>query len=236
MSCHHGLRINPVAVIAKVIFGGTSAYTIVTTFVAGLRAFIMVAGQGSETLIFACENYVLYLAIVLGIVFVLFVDYFLEWQEYQKKHPDEVLKFDIKYVVAALCTMLVSAIITYLCVFYGAGYIAEETIIQEVGLCFVIAFFASGVITYVVDACIFKRVCDGTMAALKVKSQKAIREALESEAAKKALFNAIADKAKALGLVSDKKIEALAGLVGDKGVDDPNFALYAQMLQNTPEQ
>ncbi len=216
--------------MAKLILGGTSAYAIGSTFITGLQAFIHMAGQASDKMLFACENWQLYLAIVVAIAFVLFVDYFLEWQEYQKNHADskEEFKFDIKYVVAAVCTMLVSAIISYLCVFYGVGYVAPETTINEPGLCFVIAFFVSGIITYVVDACIFKKVCDGTMSALKVKSQKAIREALASEEAKKKILEAVTEKAKTLGLIDEAKVAALAKMVD--GPDDPSFALYVQLL------
>ena len=176
----------------------------------------------------------MYVGLALGIALCLLICYYFKWVEFQKHHPDEKIKFDVRYVVAGSCTLIVSILVSYVVMFYGIAYIAPDTTISEEALAFLAAFLVGGVVTYIMDACIFHPLADGSAAIASNKLQEAIRQAAASEEARKAFVQAVSDKAKALGLMSDEKIDALAGMVSVKGVDDPNFALYVQMLLNTP--
>jgi type III secretory pathway component EscU len=227
----------PTTWVAKLLFKGMSLYAVFSTFASGLNAFLVVIADKGETMIFTAANWILYVGLAVGILFTLVLCYFFEYQEYQKKHPETKVQFGVKYVIAAVCTMLVSAIIAYVITFFGLGYIAPETEITQASIAFIIALAIGGFVTFIVDACIFHPIVDGTAAIAFNKEQEKAREKLASEEAQKAFRDAICDKAKAIGfpLASDMKIEALSILI--KGnIDDPMFALYCQTLAGTPEQ
>jgi len=227
-------RGEPSALVAKLILKGSALYAILSTFANGLRSFLLVLARKGDSMLFTAAAWILYVGLGLGIVLCILLCYYFKWVEFQKHHPDEKVKFDVKYFVAGSCTLIVSILVSYVIMFYGINYIAPDTTITEEALAFLTAFLVGGVTTYIMDACIFHPLADGSAAIASNKLQEAIRQAAASEEARKALFNAVADKAQALGLVDEKKIEALAGMVSVKGVDDPNFALYCQMLLNTP--
>ena len=187
-------------------------------------------------MLFTAENWIMYLGMAFGILFCLALGYYFKFQVYQEKHPDYKVKFEVKYAVAAFCTLIASVIVSYVVVFFGLGYIAPETEITQDSIAFLMALAIGGFTTYIIDACLFHPLVDGTAAIAFNKAQDRIREELASEEARKAFLDAITTKAQSLGLVSEKKIDALKGMVADKGAEDPNFPMYVQMLLNMPEQ
>ena len=232
MSAYHEKQ--PTTWVAKLLFKGMGLYAVFSTFASGLNAFLVVLADKGETMIFTADNWIMYLGLAVGIILCLILGYFFKFQVYQKKHSDVQLKFEVRYAVAAFCTLLVSAIVSYVIQFFGLGYIAPETTITQASIAFLVALAVGGFTAFIIDACLFHPIVDGTAAMAFNKAQEKLREELASKEAQEALMKAITKKANDLGLVSEKKIEALQGMV--KGPEDPNFALYCQMLIATPEQ
>lgn len=230
-----GKEHQPSTWVAKLLFRGTGLYAVLSTFVSGLKTFLIVLADKGETMLFTADTWVIYLGMAFGIIFCLLLGYFFKYQEYCKNHKDVKVKFEARYAVAAFCTLLVSVLVVYVIMFYGLAYIAPETEITQASIAFIASLAIAGFTTYIIDACLFHPIVDGTAAMMFNKTQDAIREAAASEAAQKAVFDAIAAKAQALGLGSEAKIKALAGMLGEKGADNPNFPIFVQMLMNAPE-
>lgn len=229
-------RADPTTVVAKLLFKGIGLYTVGSTFASGLNSFLIVVGQKGNNMIFTAANWILYVGLAFGIILCIALAYFFKYQVYQKKHPETKIQFEVRYVVAAFCTLIASAIVSYVIMFFGLGYVAPDTEITQESVAFLIAFAVGGFATFILDSCLFHPICDGSAAMAFNKAQEKIREELASKEAQEAFAKLITDKANALGLLSPKKIEALKGMVADKGADDPNFPMYVQMLLNMPEQ
>ena len=228
MSVSITLKGEPTSLTAKLMFRGLSLYAVWSTFVSGLESFLMVAADRGETMLFTSPEWIQYFGLALGVLFTIALAYFFKYQEYQKNHPETEVKFEVKYVVAAVCTMLSAAIVAYVIQFFGLGYVAPETEIPEGSLAFIVALAVGGVTTYIIDACIFHAIVDGTAAMVSNKVQKSIREAAASEEAKRKILEAVTEKARTLGLIDEAKVAALNKMVD--GPDDPSFALYVQLL------
>lgn len=226
---------HPTTIVAKLLFRGTGIYAIGSTFMSGLQSFLVVIGQKGESMLFTAANWIMYVGMGLGIVLCLLLGYFFKYQSYQEHHPDKKVKFEVKYAVAAFCTLISAVIVAYVVIFFGLGYIAPETEITQDSIAFLMALAIGGFTAYILDACLFHPIVDGSAAMAFNKTQDKIREELASEEAKKLFISAISKRANDLGLGSDKKIQALIGMVGDKGVDDPNFAMYVNLLKDAPE-
>ena len=213
---------------AKLMFKGLSLYAVWSTFVSGMESLFLVASDRGETMLFTSPEWIQYLGLAIGIIFMIIVAYFFKYQAYMKSHPDKMVKFEVKYVIAAVCTMLTAAIVAYVIQFFGLGYIAPETQIAQGSLAFIIALFVGGAVTFVIDACLFHPIVDCSAAMIFNQTQQKIREAAASEEAKKKIMAAVTEKAKALGLIDEAKVAALAKMVD--GPEDPSFALYVQLL------
>lgn len=228
MSAYAMPRGEPTALVARVLFRSMTLYAIVSTFISGLEALIVIAADRSETMLFTAPEYIQYLGLALGILFMVALAYYFKYVEYQKHHPEAKIQFEVRYVVAAVCTMLVAAIVAYVIQFFGLSYIAPETTIGEGALAFIVALFVGGAVTYIVDAVIFHPIVDGSAAMVFNKAQDKLREELASKEAKEKILAAVTEKARTLGLVDEAKIAALAKMVDDE--NDPSFALYVQLL------
>ncbi len=234
MSSHR--RAEPTTIVARLLFRGMGLYAVGSTFASGLQSFLLVVGQTGENMLFTTANWILYIGLAFGILFCTALAYYFKFQVYQKKHPDQKLRFEVRYAVAAFCTLIASTIVAYVIMFFGLGYVAPETEITQDSVAFLIALAVGGFTTFIIDACLFHPLVDGSAAMAFNKAQDKIREELASKEAKEAFAKLIADKANALGLVSEKKIAILKGMVGEKGSEDPNFPMYVAMLLNMPEQ
>lgn len=234
MSSHK--RAEPTAVVAKLLFKGIGLYTVGSTFASGLNSFLIVVGQKGENMLFTTANWILYIGLAFGIILCILLAYYFKYQVYQQKHPDKKLQFEVRYVVAAFCTLIAATIVAYVIMFFGLGYVAPETEITQDSVAFLIAFAVGGFTTFILDACLFHPLVDGSAAMAFNKAQEKIREELASKEAQEAFSKLIVERANALGLNSDKKIEMLKGMVGEKGIDDPNFPALVAMLINAPEQ
>ena len=193
-------------------------------------------------MIFEAENWILYIGLAVGILFCIALCYFFKYQEYKKNHPQKEIKFEVRYVVAAVCTLMVASIIAYVITFYGLGYVAPETKIAEGAIAFIIALALGGFTTFIVDACVFHPIVDGTAAMAFNKAQEKVRqdamraaEELKTKEAQEAILNAIRDKVKALAPgLSEKKIDTVVNMM--KGEDDPNLPLYILAANQFPDQ
>ena len=167
-------RADPTTVVAKLLFKGIGLYTVGSTFASGLNSFLIVVGQKGNTMIFTAANWILYIGLAFGILLCIFLAYFFKYQEYQKKHPDVKIQFEVRYAVAAFCTLIASAIVAYVIMFFGIGYVAPETEITQDSVAFLIAFAVGGFATFILDSCIFHPIVNGSAAMAFNKAQERV--------------------------------------------------------------
>lgn len=206
----------PAMTVAKVMFAMFSAYTIASTFVSGVNAFIAVATMKVNIVIFDTEipTFVLWIGIVIGVLTISLVGYWFKYQDYMMKNEVNV-KFDVKYLVSAALTIAVSVMIAAVCVFYGTAYVLEDRVITEAPLATLIAFLFGGVTAWLVDACIFHPLADGTAARAYNKAQELARSMLLSKEAMEAAFQAVASECAAAGITDDAVVSKIAEQVKD---------------------
>ncbi len=195
----------------------------------------IIMGTGYEKMVFAdtIETWVLWVGIAIGVVALTAIGYWFKYQDYQMKNPEESIKFEVRYIVAAVLTVAVSVLLSYVIVFYGLGYFID-TPIAEIELAIAVSAIVGAVVAYLVDAAFFHPLADGIAAQAYVKSQALVREQLATEEAQKAIAEAIVTKAKQFGVTTDAQLNFIKENV--KSVDDPNFIWVVNYIMNNPPQ
>ena len=237
MSEHQLKHAMPSLIVARILFVMFSAYTISTTFISGWQAFTAVLTKKVNIVIFDTEipTFVLWLGIVIGVLTISMVGYWFKYQDYMMK-KEVIVKFDIKYLVSAALTIVLSILIAAVCVFYGTAYVLEDRVIAEAPLAALIAFLFGGVTAWLVDACIFHPLADGTIARAYNKAQAAARAAIVSKEAMEAMFQAVADECKAAGITDDAIIGKIAGKVNDLDKDKDLLKALIEAYAPKPEE
>lgn len=210
---------NPSWGVAKLIFTVYTASIMLTTFTSGLHAFLEVATTQVNTMIFgeSISDIILWIGLVIGVFAIAGIGYWFKYQDYMMKN-DVSVKFDIRYIISAVLTIAVATFFAYICVFYGTNYVFADKIIEEAPLALLIAFVVGGVSSWLVDACLFHPLADGTAAAAYNKAQKVARELLASKEAQEALFQAVRAKCAAGGVTDEQSIEKILSMIS--GPDD----------------
>lgn len=182
----------------------------------------IIMGRGHDKMIFAdtIETWILWVGIAIGVIALTAIGYWFKYQDYQMKNPDEQIKFETRYIVAAVLTVAVSALLSYVIVFYGLDYVIDETI-TEWKLAIVLAGIVGAICAYLADAFFFHPLADGIAAQAYVKSQALVREQLATEEAQKAITEAVVAKARDFGVISDAGLAFVRKHA--KSVDDPDF-------------
>ena len=214
---------NPSWGVAKIIFTAYMASMMLTTFLSGFRVFWEVTTTKVNTMIFgeSISEIILWIGLVVGVLAIAGVGYWFKYQDYMMKNNVSV-KFDIKYIVSALLTIVVATFFAYICVFFGTEYVFADKIITDEPFAFLIAFVMGAVSSWLVDACLFHPLADGTAAAAYNKAQKIAREMLASKEAQEALFQAVRDKCTAGGVTDEASIEKILSMIS--GPDDEKLA------------
>lgn len=182
----------------------------------------LIMGRGYDKMVFAdtIEAWMLWVGIAIGVIALTAIGYWFKYQDYQMKNPDESIKFEVRYIVAAALTVAVSVLLSYVIVFYGLGYFID-TPIAEIELAIAVSAIVGAVVAYLVDAAFFHPLADGIAAQAYVKSQALVREQLATEEAQKAITEAVVAKAKEFGVISDAGLAFVKKHA--KSVDDPDF-------------
>lgn len=214
---------NPSWGVAKIIFTAYAGSMMLTTFISGFRVFWEVATTKVNTMIFdeSISEIILWVGLVVGVLAIAGVGYWFKYQDYMMKN-DVSVKFDVRYIVSALLTIVVATFFAYICVFYGTEYVLADKVITDEPFAFLVAFVMGAICSWLVDACLFHPLADGTAAAAYNKAQKVAREVLASKEAQEALFQAIRDKCASAGVLSEDSIEKIIAKV--TGPDDPDLA------------
>lgn len=210
---------NPSWGVAKIIFTAYALSMMLSTFASGLSVFLKVATTQVNTMIFgeSVSDVILWIGLVLGVIAIAGVGYWFKYQDYMMKN-DVSVKFDVRYIVSALLTIAVATFFAYICVFFGTNYILADKVIEEAPLAFLIAFITGAISSWLVDACLFHPLADGTVAAAYNKAQKVARELLASKEAQEALFQAVRAKCTAGGVTDEASIEKILSMIS--GPDD----------------
>lgn len=214
---------NPSWGVAKLIFTAYAASMMLTTFVSGFHVFWEVATTKVNTMIFGDEisEFVLWIGLLIGVFAIAGIGYWFKYQDYMMKN-DVSVKFDVRYIVSAVLTIAVATFFAYICVFFGTNYIFADKVIEEVPLALLIAFVIGGLSSWLVDACIFHPLADGTAAAAYNKAQKVARELLASKEAQEALFQAVRAKCAAGGVSDPESVEKIISMIS--GPEDDKLA------------
>lgn len=220
---------NPSWGLAKLIFTTYTALMMGSTFLSGIRVYWSVATTKVNTMIFdeSISTVILWVGIVLGILAISLIGYWFKYQDYMMKN-DVSIKFDVRYIVSAVFTIAVSTFFAYICVFYGSNYILENKVIADAPLAFLITFVTGAVCAWLVDACLFHPLADGTAAAAYNKAQKVARELLASKEAQELLFQAVKSKCIAGGVRDEESIEKIISMVS--GPEDKNLADFIRFF------
>lgn len=222
--------INPCWTALKVILMGIGGLATLSTAIEGFRTWQSISDSTKlvNTMIFEnVPEYVIYAAIAFGVIITVLLQYFIEYEEHMRK-KNEIFKFEIKYVVAGLCTAITAAFVSYVVCFFGLDLTGKT--IDNAGLAFVICVPISAVITWAIDAWLYHRIIDGTVLMLWNKGQAKLREeaeavvreqaaALAEQELKDAIFRTVEAKCKAAGLLDEEKIARIAKLVKDPEED-----------------
>lgn len=210
---------NPSWGVAKIIFTAYAMSVMLTTFISGFRVFWGMVTTKVNTMIFgeSISDVILWVGLIIGVFAIAGVGYWFKYQDYMMKN-DVSVKFDVRYIVSALLTIAVATFFAYICVFYGTSYVLADKVIEEAPLAFLIAFIMGAVSSWLVDACLFHPLADGTMAAAYNKAQKVARELLASKEAQEALFQAVRTKCTAGGVTDEASIEKILSMIS--GPDD----------------
>lgn len=214
---------NPSWGVAKIIFTAYMGSMMLTTFISGFRVFWEVATTKVNTMIFgeSISDVILWVGLIIGVLAIAGVGYWFKYQDYMMKN-DVSVKFDVRYIVSALLTIAVATFFAYICVFFGTFYVLADKVIEEAPLAFMIAFVVGAVSSWLVDACLFHPLADGTMAAAYNKAQKVARELLASKEAQEALFQAVRAKCAAGGVSDPESIEKIISMIS--GPEDDKLA------------
>ena len=214
MSYFMDAALNPSWGVAKLIFMAYTASMMLSTFVSGFNAFLKVVTTQVNTMIFgeSISEIILWVGLVLGVLAIAGIGYWFKYQDYMMKN-DVSVKFDVRYIISAILTIGVATFFAYICVFYGTNYVFADKIITEPPLAFLIAFVVGGVSSWLVDACLFHPLADGTAAAAYNKAQKVARELLASKEAQEALFQAVRSKCVAGGVTDEESIQKILTLI-----------------------
>ena len=218
--------IDPCWTVMKVILMGIGGFTTFTLVFEGHQTWQSIKPTGLvNTMIFEeIPEFVIYLAIAFGVIATVALQYFIDFEEYERKKGESV-KFGVKYIVAGICTAVTAAFVSYIVCFFGLDYVIDKQI-DNIGLAFIICTVISAVVTFVIDAWLYHRIVDGTVLALWNNAQKKIREEAEAAAAeaaqalkdqelRDAVFRTIKDKCEAAGLADEEKIAKICEVITD---------------------
>ena len=205
---------NPSWSVAKVIFTAYTGSMMITTFISGFRVFWEVTTTKVNTMIFdeSISEIILWVGLVIGVLAIAGVGYWFKYQDYMMKN-DVSVKFDIRYIVSALLTIVVATFFAYICVFFGTEYVLADKTVTDEPFAFLIAFVMGAISSWLVDACLFHPLADGTAAAAYNKAQKIAREMLASKEAQEALFQAVRTKCAAGGITDEAVIEKIISMI-----------------------
>lgn len=214
---------NPSWGVAKIIFTAYTGSVMLSSFISGFHVFLEVATTKVNTMIFgeSISDFILWIGLIIGVLAIAGIGYWFKYQDYMMKN-DVSVKFDVRYAVSALLTIAVATFFAYICVFFGTFYVFADKVITEAPLAFLIAFSIGAVSSWLVDACFFHPLADGTMASAYNKAQKTAREILASKEAQEALFQAVRSKCIAGGVTDEATIEKITSLIN--GPDDDKLA------------
>lgn len=222
----------PILWTSRFVTHGLTGYSYFATILVAINACL--AEQGENIMIFeTIDKWILILGIVAGAVILIASRYWYQYED-KRKHSDSPVKWNHIYSIAIIATLICAIASAYLIMFFGLNLVIDKPV-TDVGLAFLMAIVIGAVSAYFFDAFFPKYLADGKLAKLYADGQEAIRQKAQTEAAQKAVLDAVTKKAQSLGLFSEAKIEKLNEMCKEQGVEDPNFAIYVQLLISAPE-
>lgn len=239
MTSRYGTSLGPNLTIFKLIFlFSMTGYGIVSTVTMVCNEFYKIFSSPQvNTMIFdaSISAILLWVGLILGVVISVGVNYFVTYEDCKKqklKKGEEVpSKFDIRYIIAGLCSIILAVFITYLVVFFGLDYFYSGAPITQGALAFFIAFWIGVIVAFAVDAVIFHGIANGTLDAKYIALAEKTREVVKD----KTFRENVAEIAKNKGIVDNKVVEGIVENLKKLGIEDASDGLVITLIDRELE-
>jgi len=129
-----------------------------------------VAGVGKVNIFADDMEMFLILGIALGAVLCMFVNYWSAWQNVRRKKGDEI-KFSLNYAASMIISIVLSALVVWVLLTVGAGYIFTTLSIDNGLLTIVIGFVVTAIVAPFLDKNVMRELADGLASAAFVKTK-----------------------------------------------------------------